>query len=131
MSEILKNKKLEDLPDDIQENLTELCECLNVIRRAYGKPMTISSGFRSKEDHLRVYREKGITDSKKIPMGSKHLSGNACDIADPKQELQKWVKENVELCEKVGLWMEDFSATPTWVHFQTLSPASKSRFFKP
>lgn len=131
MSELLKKTKLEDLPSDIQDNLTDLVERLNVIRRAYGKPMTVSSGFRTKEDHLRVYREKGITDPKKIPMGSRHLSGKACDIADSDGKLKDWVNDNVELCEKVELWMEDFSATPTWIHFQSEPPASKKRFFMP
>lgn len=131
LSEILKNKKLEDLPDDIQDNLTDLCERLNVIRRAYGKPMKVTSGFRSKEDHLRVYKQKGITDPKKIPMGSRHLSGKACDIADADGKLKEWILENIELLEKVELWMEDFSVTTTWVHFQSESPASKNRFFKP
>jgi hypothetical protein len=33
--------------------------------------------------------------------------------------------------EEAGLWMEDFSATKTWLHVQITPPASGNRFFKP
>lgn len=127
-NEILKGK---ECPDELEQNLQELLERVNKARAAYGKAMTVTSGYRSKEDQIRVYREKGITDLSKIPMKSKHLYCQALDIYDPKQELQKWVKENLELMEEIGLWMEDFSATKNWVHFQIVPPASGNRFFKP
>lgn len=131
MDELLKGTKLESLPKEHQDNLKILLEKVNKIRTAYNKPMTITSGYRSMDDHLRIYKEKGITDKSKIPMQSRHLYGLACDISDPKQELQKWIKSNIKLLEDVGLWCEDFSATKNWVHFQIVPPKSGSRFFLP
>jgi uncharacterized protein YcbK (DUF882 family) len=136
MSELLKGKKLEDQSEEIQVELNILLERINKIRKAYGKPMTVTSGLRTMEDHLRIYRQiaerKGLPfDESKVPKKSKHLFGQAVDIADPKQDLQKWCTENETLLEEVGLWMEDFSATSNWCHFQTVAPASGKRWFKP
>jgi uncharacterized protein YcbK (DUF882 family) len=131
MKEILKNVKLEDTPAEHQANLAILLEKINKIRDLWGKPMTVTSGYRSKEDQIRVYAAKGITDISKIPMGSQHLRGAAVDIFDPKQEMQAWVLNNVNILEEVGLWMEDFSATKNWLHFQIFPPRSGKRFFMP
>lgn len=132
MNEILQDKvELTDLPEDHQKNLAILLERINVIRKEYAKPMYVSSGYRSLEDHLRIYREKGITNQSKIPMKSKHLSGQAVDIADGDGALKKWVLNNVKLMEDVGFWFEDFGVTTTWVHFQIVSPGSGKRFFMP
>ncbi len=131
MKEILKTTDFDTLPEDHQANLLILLEKVNKVREAYGKPLNVSSGYRSKADHLRIYKEKGITDQTKIPMKSRHLSGQALDFSDPNQELQKWIKSNIELMEEIGLWFEDFSATTNWVHCQIESPKSGKRFFMP
>lgn len=131
MDELLKGAKFEDLAPEIQANLTVLLAKLNLVRSAWGKPMTSTSGLRTMADHLRIYAAKGITDQSKIPMKSKHLSGEADDISDPKRELQAWCKANEAKLAEIGLWMEDFSATPTWVHFQIVPPKSGKRWFMP
>lgn len=131
MNEILKGVKLESLPKEHQDNIKVLLEKVNKIRSAYGKPMSVTSGYRSLEDHLRIYKEKGITDQSKIPMKSKHLSGEAVDFSDPKQELQKWILANVKILEDAGIYCEDFSATKNWVHCQIVPPKSGKRFFLP
>jgi uncharacterized protein YcbK (DUF882 family) len=125
------NPKNFTLTEEQQANVTILHEKINKIRALWGKPMVVTSGVRDIEDHKRIYREKGITDEAKIPMKSKHLFGQACDISDPKQELQKWCLENVDKLEEIGLWCEDFKATKNWVHFQIIPPKSGKRFFKP
>lgn len=120
---------------EIDANLDDLLVKMNKVRSLYGKSMIVTSGLRSMEKHLDIYKNKGITDPAKIPMKSKHLFGQACDISDPKGELQKWCKENEDKLVEIGLWMEDFNATPNWCHFQTVQygswVAGKSRFFKP
>lgn len=129
LKELLMNKyQLKDQSPEIQGNLMTLLERINKVRDAYGKPMIVTSGLRSMEDHKRIYAQKGITV---IPMKSKHLYGQAVDISDPKQELQKWCLENTPVLEQIGLWMEDFSASKNWVHMQIVPPASGNRFFKP
>jgi hypothetical protein len=133
--EIIKNTSLSDIPHAHQVSIEELLKRVNIIRAAYGKPMKVTSGLRTRADHIRIYSEKGITDPNKIPWGSQHLSGNACDIADPKGELQAWILAHPEIIEQADLYLEDFSATPTWCHFQ-IKPFKSykkggTRFFKP
>lgn len=130
-NELIKGNSIADIPIEHQHNLEELLKKINMIRAKWGKPMTVTSGYRSMQDHLRIYSQKGITDQKKIPMQSNHLYGRAVDISDPKQELQKFLLANVSLLEEAGLWCEDFSATKTWVHLQINPPKSGKRFYMP
>lgn len=115
---------------EIDSNLAILLERVNKIRSEWGKPMTVTSGLRSMEDHLRIYADKGITDPSKIPMKSKHLVGAAVDISDPDLEITAWLKENdSQRLIDAELWCEEGNAD--WVHFQIYSPASGNRWFKP
>jgi uncharacterized protein YcbK (DUF882 family) len=131
LKELLSGADFDSLDESIQSNLYELLKRINVIRDAYGKPMTVTSGFRTMKHHLEIYKAKGITDPARIPMQSNHLYGKAVDISDTNKELQKWVTNNVSLLEHVGLWCESFLFTKTWVHFQINPPASGRRFFMP
>lgn len=131
MKELIKDTPISDISLDIQHNLEEVLLRINKIRTAYNKPMKVTSGYRTMQDHIRIYNRKGIMDPKKIPMQSKHLYGKAVDISDPNQDLQKWCLTNIKMLEDVGLWLEDFSATPNWVHFQIEPPKSGKRMFKP
>lgn len=122
------------VPVEHKVNLDELLIKINKLRAAYGKPLIVTSGYRSLAHHLEIYKRKGITDQKKIPMKSRHLSGQAIDVVpveDSIKHLQDWIKDNVKLMEEIGLWFEDFSATPTWVHAQIIPPGSGKRFFLP
>lgn len=131
LKELLKDYSFSSLPKEHQDNIMTLLERINKIRSSYGKSMTVTSGYRSKEDQIRIYKAKGIIDISKIPMGSQHLQGGAVDISDPNQELQQWTLANVALLEQIGLWCEDFSATKNWVHYQIVAPKSGKRFFMP
>jgi len=116
------------------ENLEESLVKFNKLRAAYGKPLRVTSGYRSMERHLAIYAAKGITDKSKIPMKSNHLYGFAMDVVpveDDIKHLQDWIIDNVKLMEEIGLWFEDFSATRTWVHCQIVPPKSGKRFFLP
>jgi hypothetical protein len=107
---------------EIDENLQVLLGKLNRIRVAYGIPMTVTSGLRTLEKQLEV--------NPHAPK-SHHITGEAADIYDPEGLLKTWVDQNLDLIEKIGLWMEDFASTPTWVHFQITPPKSGHRFFIP
>jgi D-serine deaminase-like pyridoxal phosphate-dependent protein len=113
-------------------NLVDLHRRINVVRSAYGKPMTVTSGVRSLEDHKRIYaeiaRKKGLK-AFRVPMGSKHLSAQAVDIADGSGALYRWCKENDDILETAGLYCEE--GTKGWVHFQTVPPKSGRRWFLP
>lgn len=132
-AELLK-VPIDTIPSKHQYNLLVLLDRANAFRTAYGKPLRVTSGYRSLEDHLRIYAAKGITDHAKIPMKSLHLSGQAVDlvpIEDPIEHLHEWVLSNIKLMEAIGFWMEDFGVTKTWTHLQTLPPSSGKRFFLP
>lgn len=129
--EALGKNAINDLPIAHQQNLQELLKRVNVIRLAYAKPMIVTSGYRSMQQHLAIYAKKGIKDRTQIPMASKHLSGRAIDIADPKQDIQAFILANIQLLIDNELWCEDFSATKNWVHIQSVPPKSGKRFFMP
>lgn len=131
INELLSNQaSFDSLDKKVQDNLKELHKRINIVRLAYGKPMIVTSGLRTLKHHLEIYARKGIYPPK-VPMKSNHLSGRAVDFADGNGELKKWVKDNIKLMEEVGLWLEDFSATKTWCHFQINPPKSGNRFFLP
>lgn len=113
------------------ENLTAK---VNQFFAKYPGLFVVPSGFRTMEDHLRIYREKGIVDPAKIPMRSNHLTGHAVDLVPRSEavtELKQYVLENILLAEELGLYFEDFGATKNWVHVQDVAPSSGKRFFKP
>lgn len=127
------NPKGVALSDSHMQNLTILHERMNKVRAAYGKPMVVTSGVRSLDDHKRVYRElaakRGVT-AIRIPMGSQHLAAAACDISDPKGLLMEWCKSNEGLLAEIGLWVEEPDDQKR-CHFQIVPPRSGRRFFKP
>jgi uncharacterized protein YcbK (DUF882 family) len=107
---------------EIDMNLAVLLDRLNQVRTAYNVPMIVTSGLRSLDDQLRI---------NPLAPQSNHLRGKAADIADHDGKLKEWVNDNVALMESIGLWMESFDHTTTWVHFQTVAPRSGNRFFIP
>ena len=119
--------------EEVQKNMDDLLVKLNKFRTAYALPMKVTSGLRTMEDHLRIYKnindkrkDQGL-DPVKIPMGSAHLNGLACDFADPQGTLYQWAFNNQKLMEEIGLWAEE--GTVGWLHLQ--SRPAKNRFFKP
>lgn len=72
---------------------------------------------------------------------SKHRTGHAVDIYDPRRELAAWCIAHTEpACSKLGnpdrlaefgFAMEDPRWAPTWTHLQDLLPASGKRVFIP
>jgi uncharacterized protein YcbK (DUF882 family) len=116
------------------ENLEELLVKLNHLRAAYGKPLRVTSGYRSLQKHLAVYAAKGITDQSKIPMQSRHLYGFAADlvpIEDDIKHLHDFINNNIGLMSDIGLYFEAFEYSPQWLHCQSVPPKSGKRFFKP
>lgn len=120
------NKKKLATTDIIDSNLRTLCARLNIIRKAWGKPMIVTSGLRSEKQQQELIKAGKSTATK-----SKHLQGLAADIADEDGSLAKWILENVKLLERACLWCEDPKYTPGWLHFQCSPPNSGKRFFKP
>jgi len=79
-SEFISDK---DKPSqEILDNIKRVAYVLSVYKHKLfnGQPITVTSGYRSPEHQIEVYRQKGITDKSKIPMGSYHLKGLAVDF---------------------------------------------------
>ena len=111
---------------EIDANLSVLLDRINVVRAVYGIPMTVTSGLRSQ-----AQQDALIAAGKSNAPKSHHLTGEACDIADADGALWRWCMVNMQVLIDTGLWLEDKSATPTWVHFQIVPPKSGKRIFIP
>ena len=62
---------------------------------------------------------------------SKHMTGQAIDIADPEGNLDEWCLAHLTTLERCGLWLEHPSATKGWCHVQIVAPRSGNRVFYP
>lgn len=129
IKEILMSRvEFDNLPEEHKSNILDLHNKINIIRKAYGKPMKINDGYRRQQDIPKHGASK-----------SKHLFGQAIDIDDNEAgELWFWLMkpENMQLLKDVGLWLEHGNYTHnkkygTWVHFQTVPPKSGNRIFVP
>lgn len=116
------------IPSQYRSNLETLIEKISLLEKAYGKSFKITSGFRTLAQHLRIYKEKGITDVKNIPMLSCHLFCQAVDVYDPDFALTEFCKENEALAESLGLYFEEDRSAPR-LHIQIVPPKSKKRWF--
>ncbi len=127
------NPKNVVLSESHKSNLNILHARINKVRALWAKPMIVTSGVRSVEDHKRIYAElakrrpSGVI---RIPMGSKHLSAAACDIYDEDGSLHDWCVQHESFLAEVGLWCE-VKDSEKRVHFQIVAPGSGKRFFKP
>lgn len=62
---------------------------------------------------------------------SKHMTGQAIDIADPEGDLDEWCLKNITTLLRLGLWLEHPSATKGWCHLQIVPPKSGNVIFYP
>lgn len=107
----------------IQEcNFTHLYMAVNVLRYECGIPFIITSGFRSKEDQLKINPKH---------MNSAHLQAAACDVYDKDRKIWDWLMAHLDNVIDVGVYLESKNFTPTWVHMQIIPPKSGNRIFLP
>jgi hypothetical protein len=64
-------------------------------------------------------------------INSTHLTGQAIDLSDKDGKIWKFVLDNLDLAQQIGLWFEDKRWTPTWVHIQIVPPKSRRRIYIP
>jgi hypothetical protein len=62
---------------------------------------------------------------------SRHMTGQAVDLYDPAGLLDAWAYSQPQVLKDLGVWLEHFSATPGWLHAQTVPPGSGNRYFFP
>ncbi len=111
-----------DYTQEISDNIDKLLIPLNKFREIYGKPMTVSSGWRPPSINAKI-----ANAAKK----SNHMLGLACDFKDLDGSLDKFCADNLDILADLGLYLEHPDSTPGWCHLQCVSPRSGNRVFKP
>lgn len=123
--ELLKDRD-KQFPDEytqtVSDNLNALLIVLNKIREKYGKPMLISSGWRPKAINDKTSNSAAM---------SNHMLGLAADIRDMDRKFMHWCLDNLEFLSELGVYMEDFRYTPSWLHIQIVPPKSGKRIYIP
>jgi uncharacterized protein YcbK (DUF882 family) len=107
------------LSPQLEDNLNKLLRAVNLVRAAYGKPMTVSSGYRPGTYNVKAGGAQL----------SAHLFCMACDFSDADGQLAAWCLAHLSLLEQAGLWMENPERTKGWVHLD-IRPRKK-RVFDP
>jgi len=110
-SQTATRKGIDNQPTlDHIENLTELCtQVLEPTRRNFGKPMVISSGYRSEE------LCEAIGSSK----NSQHAKGEAADFemfGVDNKELAKYIKNNLVFDQLILEFYNPDDPLSGWVH---------------
>jgi hypothetical protein len=113
-----------DLTEEIRANAQVVVDRVNQLleRTNAGSLHSVRSGWRPRTLNART---PGSSTT------SKHLSGEAVDIADDDRFLADWCSANQVDLVVSELWCEDFRWTPTWVHFQIVPPKSGKRIYIP
>ncbi len=123
--EVLKGRDRDyPLTPELEQNLNKLLDAVNKLRKEYGKPFVITSGYRP------GHYNKSARGAKK----SAHMTCEAVDIRDVDGEIAKWCLDNLSLLEAAGLYMESpiYTHEPPnkrWVHLQVRP--TKNRVFIP
>lgn len=62
---------------------------------------------------------------------SKHITGQAIDLADPEGNLDQYLDDHRLLLVDHDLYMENPLSTKGWTHLQSVRPGSGNRIFIP
>ncbi len=111
-----------DLTQEVRDNATLTVAKVNNLLAIAKIDAKVTSGWRPPAINAGV---KGAAKK------SRHMTGQAVDLADPKGDLDRWCLDNLAELERIGLWLEHPDATPTWCHLQTVPPGSGRRVFRP
>ena len=115
-------ENISDMTAEILENASETVNRANLLLRAFGQERTVNSGWRPPSVNAAT---PGAA------LKSKHMTGQAIDLADPEGDLDEWCFEHPDILESIGLWQEHPAATKNWCHLQIVPPKSGRRVFYP
>lgn len=118
---LMGRMKLNPLSNEQQINLEDLLIATNLFRNKYGKPLTVSSGYRPPTENTAAGGAKNST----------HLSCQAIDFNDRDKLIKEWITKNPQVLVECNLYQESPAHTPTWVHVQTRKTKSGNRVFIP
>lgn len=116
------NPKGHDLTLFQAQKLKELADTISKIEEAYGGGFTVTSGFRTEEDQLRI--------NPKNPR-SAHRTGEAVDVLDLDGRIYDFCIDNLGLIIELGVYLECKTYTRRWCHMQIKAPKSGNRIFIP
>lgn len=108
------------LTEQMKADAAVTVERVNQLLAQFGEFRKVTSGYRPPEINQKV---PGASEH------SNHTLCRACDIYDPKGDLDRWCIKYEEVLRVLGLWIEHHSETPGWCHCQIVPPKSGSRFF--
>ena len=106
-------------PSFIKENLEKLIEFLNPLREAWGSPIIITSGYRSRE----------LNDLIKGSITSTHCAGWAVDMVPQNgkiDEFKQFVKEYLK-DKEFDQYIDEASGNSSWVHLGLYYPDGKKQ----
>jgi hypothetical protein len=120
---LMGREKLTPLNEEQEANLEKLLIAVNKLRKLYGKPMFVTSGYRPAAINAKIGGGRK----------SAHLTCEAVDFADKDRALTNFCTDDI--LEECGLWMESPDVATTWLHVQIREPKSRwngrKRVFNP
>ena len=108
------------VPDQYQGNLLELCKNLEVLRAHLGKPILITSGFRSKSWNK---KQGGATSSQ-------HLTASAADIKIPGVSTSVLAHTIEALIGEGKMKQGGIGVYNSWVHYDIRGTKARWDFRK-
>lgn len=122
-----------DLTESIRDNAEETVKRVNALLFAMAADhVAMAADPRTGSLVASGWRPPAINQvTRGAAPGSRHMTGQACDVFDPIGELDKWAMSNQGVLKSLGLWLEHPSATLRWMHVQTVPPKSGNRVFFP
>lgn len=112
----------DELTPEVVANATVTVYRASQLLYAFGEERAVTSGWRPKAVN---------TSTPGAALFSKHMTGQAVDLADPHGDLDEWCMSNPGLLAALELWQEHPSATKGWCHVQIVPPKSGKRVFFP
>jgi len=94
----------------------------NALLQLFGEARAVNSGWRPPEINA---------STPGAALKSKHMTGEAIDLADPEGDLDEWCFNNQQDLVSLDLWQEHPASTKGWCHVQTIPPKSGNRVFYP
>ncbi len=119
-----------ELTDEIKKNAAETVRRANQFLELYHAatgstaPDNVNSGWRPPSVNAAT---------KNAAKNSPHLTGEAVDLSDDVEDIDKWIASDAgrQALVDCDLYAEWSGATPRWAHLQTRKTASGNRIFKP
>lgn len=119
-SDTAKQKRIDNTPSkEIKENLKKLIDFLNPMREAWGSPIIVTSGYRSKELN-RILNGSST---------STHCYGWAVDMVPQNGEMDKFkqfVREYLK-DKEFDQYIDEASGNSSWVHLGLYHPDGKKQ----